>query len=153
MKKIKATFFNDGGHGWLAVKRNLLKELGILTQVSPHSYQKGETVYLEEDADISLLYNTLKDKHNITKLDDFFEIKSSYSERSPVRNYAPFNPNKVTEFKQGLRIQVYGQSYIIHSVETKNVIVQDMDGFYFKLKGKVKDMAILAWRLSLLMIY
>jgi len=90
-KKTKATFFSDAGHGWLSVKRSLLAELGILDQVSRCSYQKGKTVYLEEDCDVSLLYNTLKSQYGIENLNDFFDIKDSYRDRSPVRSYFPFN--------------------------------------------------------------
>ena len=54
-KQIKATQFIDPGHSWLAVKRKLLSELGILDKVSSFSYQKGNTVYLEEDCDVNLL--------------------------------------------------------------------------------------------------
>ena len=47
-------FYSDSMHGWLAVKRNLLKDLNILDKISSYSYQKGKTVYLEEDRDYSL---------------------------------------------------------------------------------------------------
>lgn len=50
-KKIKLTEFSDGGHAWVSVKRKLLDELGILNEITSCSYQKGESVYLEEDCD------------------------------------------------------------------------------------------------------
>ena len=46
-------FYTDDGHGWLAVKRQELIDLGILKDITPYSYQKGATVYLEEDCDLS----------------------------------------------------------------------------------------------------
>jgi len=143
MKKVKATFHNDGGHGWLAVKRSLLKELGIFNEVSSCSYQKGSTVYLEEDCDVSLLAEALRKQKGILKLEDFFEIKSSYKDVSPVRSYGVFNPNKVEKFTQGLRIDVYGKAYIVESVG-KKVIVQDMDGKRYNLRGQAKEDATLA---------
>jgi hypothetical protein len=47
------TFYSDPGHGWLAVPRNLLHELGIADEISPYSYQRMETVFLEEDCDLT----------------------------------------------------------------------------------------------------
>ena len=48
------TFYEDASHGWLEVPKSLLKELGIADQISSYSYQSGDMVYLEEDADLSL---------------------------------------------------------------------------------------------------
>lgn len=45
--------YTDPGHGWIAVKRKLLHELNIADKITPYSYQKGDTVYLEEDLDAS----------------------------------------------------------------------------------------------------
>jgi len=85
----------DGGHGWLAVKRTELAELGILNDISKYSYQRGQTVYLEEDSD---LYKFLLVKYQGE--DDFqgalqmFFVTIRYSNtgtnRSPVRNYEGF---------------------------------------------------------------
>lgn len=47
------TFYSDPGHGWLAVPRDLLHELGIADEISPYSYQRLDTVFLEEDCDLS----------------------------------------------------------------------------------------------------
>ena len=52
-EKIKSfNFHMDAGHGWLAVKRKALEDADLLNQVSDYSYQRGETVYLEEDSDM-----------------------------------------------------------------------------------------------------
>ena len=48
---ITLKFYSDPAHGWLAVKRELLYDLGIAAKVSFYSYEKGKTVYLEEDCD------------------------------------------------------------------------------------------------------
>ena len=45
-------FHSDPSHGWLAVTRKDLQELGVLEKISKYSYQKGTTVYLEEDCDM-----------------------------------------------------------------------------------------------------
>jgi hypothetical protein len=41
----------DPAHGWLAVKLNEIKELGIEDEISTCSYQDGDNVFLEEDSD------------------------------------------------------------------------------------------------------
>jgi len=80
-------FHTDAGHGWLAVKRAELKALNILDQISSFSYQRGETVYLEEDCDYSIFINAKKENK------EQYEIKDSYRDPSPIRNYIPFAPN------------------------------------------------------------
>ena len=47
------TFYSDPGHGWLAVPRALLHDLGIADEITPYSYQRLDHVYLEEDCDLS----------------------------------------------------------------------------------------------------
>lgn len=54
-------FYDDPGHGWLAVPRKLLLELGIAAQITHYSYQRNETVYLEEDCDYPVFLEALKD--------------------------------------------------------------------------------------------
>lgn len=83
---MKIKFYSDPGHGWAAVKRDLLTDLGILEKVSQFSYQKGQTVYLEEDCDMSLLISAL----NLKGIKVEYEEKST-EKRSPIRNYASFS--------------------------------------------------------------
>jgi len=47
------TFVSDPGHGWLQVPLNELDALGITGQISMYSYVEGDTVWLEEDCDLS----------------------------------------------------------------------------------------------------
>jgi hypothetical protein len=54
---IKATYYTDPGHGWFAVKRNTLTMLGLQYEISHYSYQRGQTVYLEEDCDATVFFN------------------------------------------------------------------------------------------------
>lgn len=53
----KFKFHSDAGHGWLAVKRDLLYKLKIEHKITRFSYQKGSTVYLEEDMDMTTFIN------------------------------------------------------------------------------------------------
>lgn len=82
MKKYR--FYTDAGHGWLAVKRNELKELGLLSKISSYSYEKGNTVYLEEDCDASLFIAAKKAKG------EEVAFVESHVSRSPIRSYNSF---------------------------------------------------------------
>lgn len=82
---MKLKFYADPSHGWLAVKRTVLQQLGILHQITPYSYEKGATVYLEEDADATLFVETAK------KMGIEFDIDYKHTNgRSPVRSYKSF---------------------------------------------------------------
>lgn len=88
MKTYK--FYNDPGHGWLAVKRKELIELGVIGQISRYSYQRGGTVYLEEDGDASRFINACVAKGLCATANDFPYV-SKYSEKnSPIRSYESF---------------------------------------------------------------
>ena len=50
----KYTTHLDCQHGWMGVPLKDLKTLGIENQISMSSRQKGATVYLEGDSDLSL---------------------------------------------------------------------------------------------------
>ena len=79
---FKVKFYSDPGHGWGAVKRKVLVDLGIQNRISGFSYQKGDTVYLEEDCDLPVLTTALSLKgiwiEHIVKHTD---------RRSPIRGY------------------------------------------------------------------
>lgn len=79
---MKLKFYSDPGHGWLAVKRTLLNELGIADKVTDYSYQKGGTVYLEEDCDAALFINAAKNNGIHIEYDE-----RSTNNRSPIRSY------------------------------------------------------------------
>lgn len=79
--EIPVKFYEDAGHGWYAIKRDLVAFSGV--KVSSYSYQKGKTVYLEEDCDASEVFAALtKGGYHSIKV-----VKESYSERSPIRSY------------------------------------------------------------------
>ena len=82
--KTKYYFHSDPGHAWLAVKRGELKKLNILDKISGFSYQKGKTVYLEEDCDASIFIRAkeLKGEHVV--------FNEKYQETTPIRNYDSF---------------------------------------------------------------
>lgn len=82
---FKIKFYSDPGHGWGAVKRQTLLELGILDKITGYSYQKGGTVYLEEDCDLATLSTALA----LRGVEITYEHKTTNS-RSPIRSYARF---------------------------------------------------------------
>ncbi len=82
---FKIKFYSDPGHGWGAVKRKVLFDLGIAHKITPYSYQKGDTVYLEEDCDLSVLVTTLA-TNGITIQ---YEERTT-NNRSPIRGYDRF---------------------------------------------------------------
>lgn len=85
---LKIKYYNDPGHGWLAVKRKLLKELGISDKISSYSYQRGNTVYLEEDCDASVFMKAFKEKYG----EFSYEISSKYvDKRHPIRYYSSYH--------------------------------------------------------------
>ena len=80
----------DNGHGWLAVKRARLIELGILGDISHYSYQRGATVYLEEDCDM-YKFMVAEDCRTWAELQDKYTVKATHKDRSPVRSYDAFS--------------------------------------------------------------
>ena len=82
---FKVKFYSDPGHGWGAVKRKVLFDLGIAHKITPYSYQKGDTVYLEEDCDLSMLVTALAIKGIVIKYEE-----RTTNNRSPIRNYDRF---------------------------------------------------------------
>lgn len=83
--------FSDPGHGWCSVKRAELIELGIEATISHYSYQRGGTVYLEEDCDCAKFFNAYRAAHGV---DPAFS-HSHTDKRSPVRSYETFQPTRV----------------------------------------------------------
>lgn len=84
-KTLKIKFYSDPGHGWGAVKRKVLVDLGITSKISGFSYQKGDTVYLEEDCDLPVLTTALSAKGVWIQ-----HIEKHTDRRSPIRSYASY---------------------------------------------------------------
>jgi hypothetical protein len=84
-KKKTYVYHNDAGHGWLAVKRKELEDLSIINQITGYSYQKGKTVYLEEDLDMGTFIKAYMQKYGVKP-----NLKDSYQHNSPIRYYQRF---------------------------------------------------------------
>lgn len=59
-KTMKLKVYADPGHAWAAIKRDKLVKLGIADKITSYSYQRGDTVYLEEDCDLSTLMHAVR---------------------------------------------------------------------------------------------
>ena len=82
MKKITLNFFTDPGHGWVKIKLDILKQLGISDKISTYSYRKGDYAYLEEDCDCSLLIKELKSRGI-----EFKFVEKHTNRSSKIRSY------------------------------------------------------------------
>lgn len=52
-------FHEDPGHGWLQVPMDMIHKLGIASKITGYSYQDKTNVYLEEDCDLTTLFQAL----------------------------------------------------------------------------------------------
>jgi hypothetical protein len=83
MKTFTIIVYNDPSHAWGKVKRKVLDNLGIAQQVSSYSYQYKDNVYLEEDADLSLVC-----RHLLLNTDVQIKFVEKHSDRdSRIRSY------------------------------------------------------------------
>ena len=93
-------YHNDPGHGWLAVKIELLDQLGLIDRITTYSYIKGKTAYLEEDCDASLFTSVYRERFG-----RFEEQSLFYDKRCPVRGYNSYSPSLAREIlnKSGIK--------------------------------------------------
>ena len=77
-------FYNDAGHGWLAVPfaylAYALNEEEV-AKISSYSYMRGKTAYLEEDCDAGIFMKAWKAKTTA------FHYQEKHCDRSPIRSY------------------------------------------------------------------
>lgn len=87
MQQLNINYHTDGSHGWLAVNRDSLTELGIADKITACSYVKGNVVYLEEDGDAGSYMRAYEQKYgikpNLVHIDD--------GDYSPIREYKSYN--------------------------------------------------------------
>lgn len=86
---VKAKWHSDAGHAWLAVSIKNLANLKLLEDISPWSYIKGKTAYLEEDLDAGRFINAIR-----TQCVSVEFSTAKYHERSPIRSYESFTKEK-----------------------------------------------------------
>ena len=86
-KTFTVIVYSDPSHAWAKVKRQVLVNLGIDKEISSYSYQLRDNVYLEEDADLSLLFKRLS-KDNVRM--KFVERHTDNPSR--IRSYESYKP-------------------------------------------------------------
>ena len=87
-KTITLMVFEDPGHGWVRFSKNRLVELGIADKISRYSYQNGNNAFLEEDCDLSVLANALRERGYEIK------YKSNRTDRqSKIRSFDRYTCN------------------------------------------------------------
>lgn len=84
--KLSFNFHSDAGHGWLAVKICLVRELGLATDISLFSYMQGKTAYLEEDGDAPKFIKAFTEKFGFAPAIKELESKNY----SPIRSFNRF---------------------------------------------------------------
>ena len=84
------TYLQDPSHGWIAVTKQQLKELGIADKISQCSYvsPSDDIVWLEEDCDASLFVQTYKEKYGYDPAIQEVVI----SNRAFLRNFSRYTP-------------------------------------------------------------
>jgi len=81
-KKISIKVFADPGHAWARIAKSKLVTLGIADKISTYSYQKGENAFLEEDCDLTVLVNALRERGYEIKFNE-----SHTNRQSKIRSY------------------------------------------------------------------
>ena len=82
-------FYSDPGHGWIEVPYEAINRLGIAHTISRFSYERGSSVYLEEDRDAFYFLNALK----TNGINNYKVIPHTTDRMSKIRSYASYNPN------------------------------------------------------------
>lgn len=87
-------WYNDPGHGWLAVTVRELLDSGVASDVSRYSYHDAQTamVYLEEDCDAARYL----DAHGFSLEEaGVIAIENTTDEDSFIRSLEPYTPGAV----------------------------------------------------------
>lgn len=79
-------FHSDSGHGWLAVKLCLIRELGLIPDISQYSYMQGQSAYLEEDGDAPKFIKAFTEKFGFAPKINELESRDN----SPIRSFKNF---------------------------------------------------------------
>ena len=90
-KQLHCIKHDDPAHGWLGVKIEFVKLSGA--KISPFSYQRGKTAYLEEDSDAPEFIRAIEAKG----FEVFIESRHT-NKRSPIRSYATFSQDPSQQF-------------------------------------------------------
>lgn len=85
MTKLSLNFYQDPGHGWAKINKKWLALLQIEDKITHYSYMRKDYAYLEEDGDLSTLFEAA-DKAGIKiTLKEF-----STDKQSKIRSYCSY---------------------------------------------------------------
>jgi hypothetical protein len=84
-KTVSIKVFADPGHAWARVAKSKLVKLGIADKISTYSYMNGNNAFLEEDCDLSVLINTLRERGYEVKFNE-----SHTNRQSKIRSYRAY---------------------------------------------------------------
>lgn len=79
-------YYTDPSHGWAKVPVKLLTNIGIADKITSYSYYRNGNAFLEEDKDLLLLVNRLKQ----LKVESKFRNENS-DHLSEIRNYESYD--------------------------------------------------------------
>lgn len=82
---MKVSYYHDASHGWYRISMKALENLGIESAISPWSYIHGTSVYLEEDSDAGILFDTLKQNGIVPRIH-----RCKQESRSRVRSFQSY---------------------------------------------------------------
>lgn len=86
---MRLNFYEDPGHGWLAVPLPLLEQLQLLDSISTYSYMRGMLAHLEEDDDYARFALAMRAAGRV------FAIREHHTDKhSRIRNYDPYSPER-----------------------------------------------------------
>jgi len=83
---IEINYFQDAGHGWIEVSRNLMFKTGFNPKdISSCSYEnrQDQIAYLEEDCDAGLFLQHLKDNDYTFTFKEIHNNNESFIRRLP----------------------------------------------------------------------
>jgi hypothetical protein len=101
MTKLSLNFYQDPGHSWVKIHKNWLGLLDIADKISNYSYMRKNYAYLEEDCDLSILFEAAKPLDIEIKLREYHTNKGS--KIRSYDNYSYKNPDTVEGFTQYLK--------------------------------------------------
>ena len=89
MKNKTYTFYEDPGHGWVAVPIDDLIALGVADKITSYSYLLGNMAFLEEDCDLPTFVRAYKKKFGKAP-----KGKTVYQEYTSIRSYPNYDYEK-----------------------------------------------------------
>lgn len=84
-KTVSIKVFADPGHAWARVAKSKLVKLGIADKITTYSYMNGNNAFLEEDCDLSVLINALRERGYEIKFNE-----SHTNRQSKIRSYRAY---------------------------------------------------------------